>query len=90
MTSIMFENWLLKLDEKFLRENRKVLLLVDNCPAHPKSLQLKLKAIDLHFFPPIATSVLQPLDLGIIRSLKHYYRYALVKQRIIEMERKQV
>lgn len=90
MTSVLFEEWLLMLDEKFLAENRKILLFVDNCPAHPKSIQEKLKAITLCFFPPNATSVLQPLDLGIIRTMKHYYRYDLVKQRINIMDKGEV
>ncbi|KAL1376343.1 hypothetical protein pipiens_004435 [Culex pipiens pipiens] len=48
----------------------------------------KLININLQFFPPNATSVLQPLDLGIIKNLKHYYRYSLVKRRLDEMEQK--
>lgn len=87
MTSVLFEEWLMQLDEKFIGEGRKVLLLVDNCPSHPKSVQEKLRAIKLSFFPPNATSVLQPLDLGIIRTLKHYYRYALVKRRLDHMDK---
>ncbi|XP_052564774.1 tigger transposable element-derived protein 4-like [Culex pipiens pallens] len=73
MTSLIFEKWLNDLDRKFGEENRKVLMFVDNCTAHPKRLQDKLININLQFFPPNATSVLQPLDLGIIKNLKHYY-----------------
>ncbi|XP_019543367.2 tigger transposable element-derived protein 6-like [Aedes albopictus] len=86
MTSLLFEEWVKELDKQFYAENRKILLFIDNCTAHPKSVQDKLKAIQLCYFPPNATSVLQPLDLGIIKTLKHYYRYALVKQRIENME----
>jgi hypothetical protein len=49
---------------------------VDNCSAHPK-IQ-RLKNIKLVFFPPNLTSVLQPLDLGIIKNVKHYYRNSIV------------
>jgi hypothetical protein len=31
-----------KLDKKFGVENRKVLMFIDNCPAHPQDLQQKL------------------------------------------------
>jgi hypothetical protein len=57
----------------------KVILFVDNCPAHPHSVATKLEAIKLVFFPPNLTSILQPCDLGIIRSMKHYYREKIVK-----------
>lgn len=90
MTSLLFEEWVKELDKQFYAENRKILLFIDNCTAHPKSVQDKLKAIQLCYFPPNATSVLQPLDLGIIKTLKHYYRYALVKQRIENMENGEV
>ncbi|XP_021695375.1 tigger transposable element-derived protein 4-like [Aedes aegypti] len=88
MTSLIFEKWLIDLDKKFEMENRQVLMFVDNCTAHPKAVQEKLKFIKLHFFPPNATSVLQPLDLGVIKALKHHYRHSLVKQRIDEMEQR--
>ncbi|XP_055625048.1 tigger transposable element-derived protein 4-like [Toxorhynchites rutilus septentrionalis] len=41
MTSILFEKWIMQLDERFSKENRKVVMFVDNCIAHPKSLQPK-------------------------------------------------
>lgn len=59
---------------------------VDNCTAHPKILQEKMKSIKLVLFAPNATFVLHPLDLGIIKSLKQYYRYEMVKGRIYSME----
>ncbi|XP_021695234.1 tigger transposable element-derived protein 4-like [Aedes aegypti] len=86
MTSLLFEKWMLKFDQRMSDEDRKILMFVDNCTAHPKIFLEKLKSIKLVFFPPNATSVLQPLDLGIIKSLKHYYRYELVKERIHSME----
>jgi hypothetical protein len=59
-------------------KNRRVLVIVDNCPSHPKDLVEKLKNIDLHFLPPNTTSHLQPMDMGIIRNIKHHYRNKLV------------
>lgn len=84
MTSELFELWLRKLDRQFSDENRKVLLLVDNCTAHTRSVPLK--SINLQFFPPNATSVVQPLDLGIIKNLKHFYRGALVQRMLHDIE----
>jgi len=54
MVSEIFKEWLRKLDRKFSREHRKVLMLVDNCPAHPSVSGLK--AITLKFLPPNTTS----------------------------------
>ena len=48
MVSTTIINWLLKSDKHFLRENRKVAIIIDNCPAHP---DVKLRAIKLIFLP---------------------------------------
>lgn len=72
MDSALFEEWVRELDHKFDTENRIVALIIDNCTAH---LDIGgLKAIDLFFLPPNTTSVLQPMDQGVIRSLKAKYR----------------
>ncbi|XP_033229060.1 tigger transposable element-derived protein 4-like [Belonocnema kinseyi] len=51
MTSSVYEDWLYKTDHKFQRKNRKVLLLLDNCPAHPKVLIQTLKAMKVVHLP---------------------------------------
>ncbi|XP_066248168.1 tigger transposable element-derived protein 6-like [Euwallacea similis] len=78
MPADLFESWLLELDKYFLRQNRKVLLIIDNCPAHPQ-LNHKLRVIKLTFFPPNMTSKLQPLDQGIINCFKLHYRQRILK-----------
>ena len=35
MDSIIFEEWVRKLDRKFGAEKRKIALIIDNCPAYP-------------------------------------------------------
>ncbi|XP_022852907.1 CENP-B homolog protein 2-like [Olea europaea var. sylvestris] len=52
---------------------RKVLLIVDNCPAHPKVVE-GLINVELFFLPPNTTSKIQPCDTGIIRAFKAHYR----------------
>ena len=59
-----FEEWL-QLHRKFEMQGRKVVVIVDNCPAHPEVLVLK--AINLQFFPPDTTSCTQVMDQGVIR-----------------------
>lgn len=77
MTSDLFIKILRDWDSELMKKKKKILLLVDNCPAHPKVSNLK--NINLQFLPPNTTSVLQPVDQGIIRSLKvHYRKYQLM------------
>lgn len=87
MTTKLFEDWLKAFDEDMEEQHRKVLLLLDNCSAHKVSCPLK--AVRLMFLPPNTTSVLQPLDKGIIRSLKCSYRKRLVTQLVFDMDRRQ-
>ena len=37
MDSDLFEEWVRELDRKFEQQNRKVVLIIDNCPAHDSS-----------------------------------------------------
>nr|XP_047142814.1 tigger transposable element-derived protein 4-like [Hydra vulgaris] len=77
MTGDLFTEWVMKLDSFFCAQDRKVALLVDNCSAHPHIEGLS--NINLIFFPPNTTSVLQPMDQGVIRSLKAHYRHKIVR-----------
>ncbi|XP_047129756.1 tigger transposable element-derived protein 4-like [Hydra vulgaris] len=71
------KQWVMKLDSFFRAQDRKVALLVNNCSAHPHIEGLC--NINLIFFPPNTTSVLQPMDQGVIRSLKAHYRHKIVR-----------
>ncbi|XP_065667946.1 tigger transposable element-derived protein 4-like [Hydra vulgaris] len=77
MTGDLFTEWVMKLDSFFRAQDRKVALLVDNCSAHPHIEGLS--NINQIFFPPNTTSVLQPMDQGVIRSLKAHYRHKIVR-----------
>lgn len=77
MDSALFEEWVRELDRKFVREGRKIALIVDNCPAHPHIEGLD--TIQLVFLPPNTTSKTQPMDQGVIRSLKAHYRTLTVQ-----------
>ena len=84
MTSDLFEEWVCELDRKFQREDRKIALIVDNCPAHPDIKDLK--AIELVFLPPNTISHTQPMDQGVICSLKSKYRILSVRRNITGLE----
>ena len=87
MTSELFEAELMKWDNELQHKNRKILLLIDNCTAHV-NIQQKLKNIKQVFLPPNSTSVLQPMDQGVIRSLKSHFRKLLILKIIESMEKK--
>jgi DDE superfamily endonuclease len=88
MRGDIFERYLDSLDRQFTRQNRKVILFVDNCPAHPEPRANSLKNIKIEFFPANCTSVLQPMDQGVIRSFKSKYRVKLLTHIIQEVEGK--
>jgi hypothetical protein len=83
MTSALFEQWFqnhfCKEVKKFLAEknlSNKALLLLDNAPSHPSTLEYE--GITVMFLPPNTTSLIQPMDQGIIKSFKtHYIKHAL-------------
>ena len=78
MDGVLFEEWVTEMDRKFAAEGRKIALIIDNCPAHPEIENLK--AIKLFFLPPNTTSLTQPMDQGVIRSLKAIYRKNVVRK----------
>ncbi|XP_051781620.1 tigger transposable element-derived protein 1-like [Erpetoichthys calabaricus] len=49
----------------------KVLLLLDNAVGHP--LDLSYQGVKIEFLPPNTTSLIQPMDQGIIRTFKALY-----------------
>ena len=75
MTSDLFREWLEFWDRQLVQIKRNILLLVDNCSAHPHSIGVV--NIKLHFLPPNTTSLMQPMDMGVIHNLKAFYRSRL-------------
>ena len=71
MTASIFEEYFKDLNKNLRKSNRKILLLLDNCTAHPN---LEFSNIKLLFLPPNTTSLIQPLDQGVIRTFKSKYR----------------
>lgn len=65
----IFNEYMKKLDEQFITQNRNVLFVADNCPSHSKHLQSELRAIKLIFSPPNMTLVVQPMDAAVIKNL---------------------
>lgn len=72
MTSQIFEDWLKKINKFFISQERKILLLMDNGPCH--LIKQKFSNIEMLLLPKNSTPLTQPLDQGIIRSFKNFYR----------------
>lgn len=76
MTSAIFREWLVELDQQMKYENRKIILFLDNVSSHsPNKMEppFELSNIKLHYFPPNCTSEIQPMDNGIIDSVKREF-----------------
>lgn len=78
MTTRLFKDWFFNCFvpdvENYLKKKNlafKVLLLLDNAPSH--SIELNHPNVQIVFLPPNTTSLLQPLDQGIIATFKAYY-----------------
>lgn len=85
MTSEIFEKVLRKWDSELRGNNKKIILFIDNCPAHPQIQNLT--NIKLAFLPPNTTSVIQPIDQGVIKTLKNHYRRLLVQKMVNDTEK---
>ncbi|XP_008189021.1 tigger transposable element-derived protein 4-like [Acyrthosiphon pisum] len=83
MTTQIMTDWLMKFDKQMIKSQRKVLLFVDNAAPHP---HLKLKNVELVFFPPNMTSHCQPLDQGIIQQFKKLYRKQLLQKAVADLD----
>lgn len=86
MTSTIWEETMRIFDKKFCSQKREVVFIIDNCAAHAEFQGLK--AIKIVYLPPNATSVLQPLDQGIILNFKTKYRSFLIKDMIKSLDEK--
>lgn len=80
----LFHTWLTDLNKKMKKSNRKILLFIDNCTAHNDVP--KLSHVKIEFFPANTTSKLQPLDQGIIKNFKSFYRKEIIQKLTVEID----
>ena len=71
---------------KVCQNNSKVLLLLDNCRAHPPSSELTKGNIFTLFLPPNVTSLIQPMDQGIIQNFKANYKSNFLRKLVLHEE----
>jgi hypothetical protein len=65
ITSEILNKWLVSWDMELQRKPRKILPVLENCTAHPHLDSLK--NIQLEFLSPNTTSLIQSMDMGIIK-----------------------
>ena len=80
VTLKVFQDWF---DHHFIPEVKlycqrsdipfKILLVLDNAPGHPPDLDESNPDVKVVYLPPNTTSILQPMDQGVIANFKKYY-----------------
>src|SRR5215470_2623208 len=82
MTSAIMEEWILSSNGRMKSQGRKVILFLDNATCHPR---IDSSNVKLAYFPPNTTSVTQPIDQGIIYTLKSFYRKFVLQSLVAKM-----
>ena len=77
MNGPIFHSYMKNWNDELARQRRHILLLIDNAPSH---IVDEYSNITIQFLPPNTTSKIQPLDQGIIRSVKCAYRKTIQVQ----------
>ncbi|XP_050315271.1 jerky protein homolog-like [Anthonomus grandis grandis] len=93
MNSDLFKEWFnlqfvprVKKHLKSVNLPIKAVLVLDNAPTHPHDCDVN--DIKLVYLPPNVTSLVQPMDQGVIESLKRRYRRILVSEILQHSETK--
>ena len=93
MTANLFEKWFNQEFVPIVRNHLRILGLeekavnaLDNAPGHTKlslltSIDTKIHCI---FFPPNTTSLIQPMDQGVLDTLKRHYKQKLIRRALDE------
>ena len=76
ITGSIWTDWLKNWNKCLEKEKKKIVLLIDNCSAHADVLG-GLSQIDIGRLPPNSITIMQRCDLGIIRTMKAYFRYEM-------------
>ena len=77
MNGPIFHSYMKNWNDELVRQRCHILLLIDNVPSH---IIDEYSNINIQFLPPNTTSKIQPLDQGIIRSVKCAYRKTIQVQ----------
>jgi hypothetical protein len=67
MTAATMEKWLNMFNAEMKKENRNVILFLASATCHPK---ITLSNVKIAWLPANATSVLQPMEMGVTYTFK--------------------
>ena len=84
-----FKNYFIPEVKTYCQENDipfKILLLLDNAPGHPINLNLHNPNVNVVFMPSNTTSLIQPMDQGVIVTFKRFYLRETFKQAIHDID----
>ncbi|KAH7964628.1 hypothetical protein HPB51_027131 [Rhipicephalus microplus] len=84
MTAKFFEEYVHLIDRRFAAKNRRVVIILDNSSVHVPLDDLT--AVKLAFLPSNTTGIAQPLDQGIIRAVKQFYKKNLLRRFLLAIE----
>ena len=85
ISSELLEEEIKEINRKFSVQERKVAMTIGNCPPHPSFKNLNW--VELIFIPPKTTWIPQPMDEGVIQSIKVKYHSLAVKKQIVVLEK---
>ncbi|XP_068712886.1 tigger transposable element-derived protein 6-like [Montipora foliosa] len=77
---------LTRLNNRLKREERHIIIFLDNAPCHPPSLTDMFSNIKVAFLPKNTTARTQPLDAGIIKVWKIYYKRKLLRHIVSQVD----
>ena len=87
MNNKVFSDWINNVDVDMRNQKRKILLMLDNASSHGQEDDYShLTHVKVKFLPANTTSHLQPLDAGIIRTFKAYYRQLMLRTLLCKMD----
>ena len=64
----------------------KALPLIDKCSAHPGELSSRDSSVTCLFLPPNMTSLIQPMDQGVLQAMKNRYKRKLLQKVICSQD----
>ena len=94
MNSEIFAEWFKKVFVPAVKRHQraqnirspKALLLIDNCSAHPQELKTCDGSVTCMFLPPNTTSLIQPMDQGVLQAMKNSYKRKLLQKVICNQD----
>ncbi|KAA6396629.1 MAG: putative Tigger transposable element-derived protein 6, partial [Streblomastix strix] len=81
INSLIFNSYLHQLDADFRMNKKFVAIICDNCSAHA-TYNEQFTNISIYYLPANTTSIAQPMDAGVIHSLKKRYKSQISQQQL--------